>query len=246
MLIALLSDIHANREALDACLAHADCARPDRYIFLGDYVGYGADPAYVVDRVEGYVAAGAVALRGNHDDAIVGSSTGMNGPAHAAIAWTRGELGERQRRFLSSLPFTHEEDDRLFVHANAVAPQGWGYVTDRFEAARSLMATGCRCVLCGHLHVPGVYRMAPNRHVDEFTPRGGRAVPLSADHRWLAVLGAVGQPRDRDPAACYALLDDERDELTFVRVPYDVAKAAEKIRDAGLPPVLASRLSEGR
>jgi diadenosine tetraphosphatase ApaH/serine/threonine PP2A family protein phosphatase len=245
VLIALFTDIHGNREALDACLAHAERARPDRIIFLGDYVGYGADPGYVVDLVQDAVRRGALALRGNHDEAVIGSTAGMNQAARTAIEWTRGRLDERQRRFLANLPLTQEENDRLFVHANAVAPQGWGYVTDRLEAARSLMATRCRCVFCGHLHMPGVYRMAANGLLVQFTPTAGAAIPLLAEHRWLAVLGAVGQPRDGDLAACYALLDHERNTLTYVRVPYDVAAAAGKILDAGLPPPLAARLLQG-
>jgi diadenosine tetraphosphatase ApaH/serine/threonine PP2A family protein phosphatase len=245
VLIALLTDIHANREALDACLAHAERIGADRYVFLGDYVGYGADPGYAADLVQDYVARGAVALRGNHDDAVVGSSARMNDMARAAIAWTRGELNERQRGFLAGLPFTHEEGGRLFVHANAAAPQGWGYVSDRLEAARSLAATGCQSVFCGHLHVPGVYHMAPNGSVGAFTPVPDTSIALLPERRWLAVLGAVGQPRDQDPRACYALLDEDRGELSYVRVAYDVAAAARKIVDAGLPPPLAARLLKG-
>ena len=245
MLIALLTDIHANREALDACLAHAECKGADRYIFLGDYVGYGADPGYVVDLVEGYVARGAIALRGNHDEAVAGLGARMNDMARAAIAWARGELNDRQRRFLAGLPFTYEEGDRLFVHANAVAPERWDYVTDRLEAARSLAATRCHAVFCGHLHVPGVYHMTPNGALGEFIPVDGTPIPLRPDRRWLAVLGAVGQPRDRNPAACYALLDDDKGELTYVRVAYDVMTAAAKILEAGLPPPLAARLVKG-
>jgi diadenosine tetraphosphatase ApaH/serine/threonine PP2A family protein phosphatase len=245
VLIALLSDIHANREALDACLAHAQGTRPDRYIFLGDYVGYGADPGYVVDLVTGYVAQGAIALRGNHDEAVVGLSAGMNDMARAAIAWTRSALNEHQRGFLAGLPFTHEEGGRLFVHANAVAPERWGYVTNRLEAARSLAATRCHTVFCGHLHVPGVYHMAANGALGEFTPLDGTPIRLLPDRRWLAVLGAVGQPRDRNPAACYALLDSDKGKLTYVRVAYDVMTAAAKILDAGLPPPLAARLAKG-
>jgi diadenosine tetraphosphatase ApaH/serine/threonine PP2A family protein phosphatase len=245
VLIALFTDIHGNREAFDACLAHVQSARPDRMVFLGDYVGYGADPGYVVDLVRDFVARGAVALRGNHDDAVVGSTARMNVAAREAIEWTRGRLDEAQRRFLTGLPLTHEEGERLFVHANAVAPGDWGYVTDRLEAARSLMATRRRCVFCGHLHVPGLYRMAANGLLDEFTPASGITIPLQPEHRWLALLGAVGQPRDGNPEACYALLDEERDELTYVRVPYDAATAAEKILGAGLPPRLAARLLQG-
>jgi diadenosine tetraphosphatase ApaH/serine/threonine PP2A family protein phosphatase len=244
VLIAILSDIHANREALDACLAHAQRFAADRYIFLGDYVGYGADPGYVAEVVQDFVARGAVALRGNHDDAVIGSAARMNEVARAAIEWTRRQLNDDHRRFLTELPFVHEESDRLFVHANAVAPERWAYVTNRLEAARSLAATRCRSVFCGHLHVPGVYHMAPNGLLGEFTPMAG-AISLLPERRWLAVLGAVGQPRDRNPDACYALLDDGENELTYVRVAYDAARAAEKILDAGLPPALAARLLQG-
>jgi diadenosine tetraphosphatase ApaH/serine/threonine PP2A family protein phosphatase len=246
VLIALLTDIHANREAFDACLAHAERMRPDRYIFLGDYVGYGADPGYVVDLVRSYVTRGAVALRGNHDEAVLGSSTGMNDVARTAIEWTRAQLSDDQREFLADVPFDHEEDNCLFVHANAVAPHRWGYVTNRLQAARSLMATECRCVFCGHLHVPGVYHLAPNGRVGEFVPVPGAAIPLLPQRRWLAVVGAVGQPRDRNPDACYALLDTAESELTYVRVPYDVESAARKVREAGLPLSLSLRLELGR
>jgi diadenosine tetraphosphatase ApaH/serine/threonine PP2A family protein phosphatase len=245
VLTALFADIHANREALDACLAHAERIAPDRYIFLGDYVGYGADPSYVLDLVQDYVARGAVALRGNHDEAVVGSTAGMNDLASAAIAWTRGELNEAQRCFLAELPLTKQEGEHLFVHANAAAPERWGYVTDRLEAARSLAATRCHSIFCGHLHVPGVYYMASNGALGEFTPVDGTPIPLLSDRRWLAVLGAVGQPRDRNPSACYALLEEHKGELTYVRVAYDVMTAAAKILDAGLPPPLAARLVKG-
>ncbi len=246
MLIALFTDIHANREALDACLAHAERARPDRIVFLGDYVGYGADPGYVVDLVEDHVRRGTVALRGNHDEAVSGSAARMNESARAAIEWTRARLDERQRRFLEALPLTHEEGGCLFVHATALAPQGWGYVTNRLEAARSLMATSCRVILCGHLHVPGVYHMSADGRLGELVPVPGTAIPLLPQRRWLAVLGAVGQPRDHNPDACYALLDLKRNELTYRRVPYDVETAARKVREAGLPIWLSLRLEQGR
>ena len=104
MLIAILTDIHGNREALSACLAHARLLHVDRLIFLGDYVGYGADPAWVVDTIRGLVDQGAVALLGNHDAAIDGSDADMNSVAQEAIRWTRNQLGSEQRRFLAGLP----------------------------------------------------------------------------------------------------------------------------------------------
>jgi diadenosine tetraphosphatase ApaH/serine/threonine PP2A family protein phosphatase len=245
MLLALLTDIHGNREALDACLAHAVEMGAGRYLFLGDYVGYGADPAYVVDVVSGYVRRGAVALIGNHDAAVDIPDPRMNLIAQAAIDWTREQLDQAQRAFLARLPLTHQEGERLFVHASAAAPHEWAYVTDQREASRSFRATPSRVIVCGHVHVPAIYCLARDGVIDDFTPVGGAPIALAPDRRWLAVLGAVGQPRDYNPAACYGLLDEERNELTFVRVPYDIDAAAQKILEAGLPPPLAARLRQG-
>jgi diadenosine tetraphosphatase ApaH/serine/threonine PP2A family protein phosphatase len=246
MLIALLPDIHANREAFDGCLADARERSAERFVFLGDYVGYGADPAYVVDRVARMVEEGAVALLGNHDEAVFGSTDRMNPLAAAAIEWTRGWLDEAHVGFLRALPLSAEEGDRLFVHSNAYAPRGWGYVTDRLEAARSLAATRRRLTLCGHVHVPALFHTAPGRPIVEAVPAPEEPVDLSREGQWLAVIGAVGQPRDDDPRACYALLDDARNVLTYVRVDYDIDTAARKIMRAGLPPGLAQRLYIGR
>src|SRR5262245_25704720 len=157
MLIALMSDIHGNREAFSACLAHAASYPVDRYVFLGDYVGYGADPGWAVDTVRDHVERGAVAILGNHDEAISTAEVSMNEIAFAAIEWTRDQLEARQREFLSRLPLTVEEEDRLYVHASAWAPGAWPYVTDSLEARQSLEATARRVTFCGHVHVPELY-----------------------------------------------------------------------------------------
>jgi diadenosine tetraphosphatase ApaH/serine/threonine PP2A family protein phosphatase len=245
MLIALMSDIHANREAFSACLAHAGSYPVDRYVFLGDYVGYGADPAWAVDTIMDHVERGAVALLGNHDQAISAAQVEMNEIALAAIEWTRTRLDARHREFLAGLPFTTEEADRLYVHASAWAPAEWHYVTDGYEAKQSFQATARRVTLCGHVHVPELYHLSATGKIGVFTPVAGVGIPLLPRRRWLAVIGAVGQPRDGVPAACYALLDEEEDTLTYVRVPYDIAAAAAKIRAAGLPSMLAARLEQG-
>jgi predicted phosphodiesterase len=124
MRIAILTDIHGNREALSACLAHARLLGVDRLIFLGDYVGYGADPVWAVETVGALVAEGAVALLGNHDAAIDGSDASMNTLAQAAIRWTRGRLSAEHRAFLSGLPLVHEEGNVLYAHANGYDPGG--------------------------------------------------------------------------------------------------------------------------
>ncbi|HEY8609834.1 MAG TPA: metallophosphoesterase [Roseomonas sp.] len=244
-MIAILSDIHANREALSACLDHADRAGATRYVFLGDYVGYGADPAWCLRTVMDRIAHGAVALLGNHDQAVFARTTRMNGRAAAAMEWTRAQLSPDAATFLKTLPIEHVEEDRLYVHADASSPEDWRYIFGAEEARRSLEATPARVTICGHVHAPRLFGLTATEKVSAFTPVPDAPVPLSRARRWLAVMGSVGQPRDHDPSACYALLDPETSELRWIRVPYDVETAAAKIRQAGLPESLADRLFTG-
>ncbi len=245
MLTAILTDIHANREALSACLAHADSARVDRYVFLGDYVGYGADPEWAIDTVRRHVERGAVAILGNHDAEVLATTWEMNEVARIAIEWTRTRLDAARLAFLGELPLAIEDGDLLFVHANAWAPARWDYITGPADARRSLQSTQCWSTFCGHLHVPGLYFETVTGKIAGFQPVTDTPIPLSPQRRWVAVLGAVGQPRDRIPAACYGLFDDVTGNLTYVRVPYDIDTAAAKIRAAGLPDILAFRLEHG-
>ena len=248
MLIALMADLHANREALAACLEHAERQGAGRLVFLGDVVGYGADPQWATETVMGLVSRrGAVAVLGNHDEAAVGRGRGgMNAAAEAAAAWTRGRLSPEASSFLAALPLEVEEEDRLYVHADASDPARWHYVVEAEDARRSLEATEAQATFCGHTHVPRLFGITAAAKLASFRPVPGVPVPLLWPRQWIAVLGAVGQPRDGDPAACYGMLDTARGELTWVRVPYDVETAAEKIRAAGLPESLALRLRRGR
>lgn len=237
-----MADIHANREAFEACLVHAQSCGAQQWIFLGDHVNYGADPEWVVDQLMSYVSAGAVALLGNHDAAVAERRLTMDSPAEMGMEWTRVQLGAAQRAFLARLPLTHEQDDTLFVHADATAPLRWNYVVDGYGAARSLRATSCRATICGHVHRPATYSLSNMGHVTSFHPIAGVPVPLLKERRWLAVLGSVGQPRDGNPAACYAILDTQNNQVTYCRIPYDIDTAAAKIRQAGLPERFAERL----
>jgi len=246
MKLALLADIHANLEALRACLAHAREQGADRLAFLGDLVGYGADPGAVVDLVAEQVARGAHAVRGNHDAATVAGDTEfMHQTAGRAIAWTRQRLSEAQRAFLAALPFVVREGPLFLVHASPETPGEWIYVTDPLRASHGLAAAGdASWVFCGHVHEPVLYTAGAARPVP-FRPVPGIAIPVPPRRRWLAVVGSTGQPRDGNTAACYAMLDTDRTTLTFFRVPYDWRAAAEKIRAAGLPESLARRLERG-
>jgi diadenosine tetraphosphatase ApaH/serine/threonine PP2A family protein phosphatase len=246
VLLALFADIHANRQAFGACLAAARARGAAKLICLGDYVGYGADPEWTVDTVMGLADSGAMAVRGNHDTAIGSTAESMNAGAQAAIEWTRGRLSAPQRRFLAELPLTLQEDDRLYVHSEASSPTKWRYVEDAADAARSIAATAARITFCGHIHQPALYSMSSAAKMTSFVPTPGVPVQLLPGRQWLAVLGSVGQPRDGDPAASFALFDTEAGEITYCRVPYDVATAAARIRGNGLPRWLADRLLVGR
>jgi diadenosine tetraphosphatase ApaH/serine/threonine PP2A family protein phosphatase len=246
MKLALLADIHANLEALGACLAHAREQGAERYAFLGDLVGYGADPAPVVDLIADLVSQGAIAVRGNHDQAALeGGSETMNPTAEQAIAWTRSRLSEGQRSFLAGLPLVAREENMLFVHASANSPSRWIYVSDPLRAAHSLDAAGTSYVFSGHVHEPVLYFTGQAARPVPFKPVPGVPIPVSARRRWLAIIGAAGQPRDGNTAACYALMDPVLSALTFFRVPYDWQTAASKVRAAGLPTRLAKRLAHG-
>jgi diadenosine tetraphosphatase ApaH/serine/threonine PP2A family protein phosphatase len=247
MKLALLADIHANLEALEACLAHAREQGADEVAFLGDLVGYGADPGAVLDRVRTRLVAGALAVRGNHDAAVASAGTDtMNRSAEAVVDWTRQQLDADQMAFLASLPLMIKRGDVCAVHASADRPADWTYVQSARAAAASLAAAGSTWVFSGHVHEQALYHLTRTGHAHPFRPVPGVAIPVPAHRGWLAVVGSVGQPRDGNTAACYAIFDTRRATLTFHRVPYDWSAAAAKIRAAGLPEFLALRLERGR
>jgi diadenosine tetraphosphatase ApaH/serine/threonine PP2A family protein phosphatase len=246
MLIAFLTDLHANREAVSACLAHAKEQGVTQYAFLGDLVGYGADPAWVLDTVIEYASRGAYVLMGNHDIALLEEARkGMNPVAYQVVEWTRAQLTTEHLNFIRDLPFRIEMQDLLFVHANAWAPEKWEYIDGTMEATRSMHATKAQITFCGHVHMPSLYHMTLTGKTGEFIPTPESSIPLSKQRRWLVIPGSTGQPRDGNPAACYAMFDTVTLDLTYYRVPYDTNTAAEKIIAAGLPAILGQRLITG-
>jgi diadenosine tetraphosphatase ApaH/serine/threonine PP2A family protein phosphatase len=247
MKLALITDLHANREAVEAVLEHAQNHGAQRYAFLGDYVGYGADPGWVIDTVSRYMSEGAIAVGGNHDAGAAQSlSPTMRPEARAVLEWTRAQLSDEQLEFLVRLPLSRTENNMLFVHANAFAPAEWEYIQGRIEAVRSLHATTCHYTFCGHMHEPKLFHLSGTGKAGDFVPTPGVAIPIPPHRQWLVVPGSVGQPRDGNPAACYAMFDIAEQTLTFHRVPYDHELAGAKIRAAGLPARLAERLAHGQ
>jgi diadenosine tetraphosphatase ApaH/serine/threonine PP2A family protein phosphatase len=245
LLIALLSDIHSNAEALTACLQDANERGADRFAFLGDFVGYGGDPKAVVEQVAAHAARGAIVVRGNHDDAVEKPAGYFNEAAQAAIELARRVLSPEQRRFLSELPLIAREDTCCFVHSSAASPERWNYVDSPTAARRSIDAAQTAYTFCGHVHEQCLYFQTAPGKVGTFQPDPGTPIPVHHNRRWLAIVGSVGQPRDLNPAAAYAMFDAGREQITFYRVPYDSHAAAEKIRNSGLPESLAYRVERG-
>jgi diadenosine tetraphosphatase ApaH/serine/threonine PP2A family protein phosphatase len=246
MKYAVLTDIHANREAFQAVLDDARAHGTERLVLLGDFVGYGPDPEWCCETAARLVSEGAIAVKGNHDSAASGGAEAMSSLAGRVMDWTRTRLSQAHRAFLGGLPLTASEEDILFVHASANHPEAWSYVTSDTRAAPSFLAVKARLILCGHTHVPLLASKDRTGMVREQTFRPNLAIPLIRSRRWLAVVGAVGQPRDGVPQAGWALLDSGRGELTFRRTAYDTARTAAKLREAGLPEELALRLLKGR
>jgi diadenosine tetraphosphatase ApaH/serine/threonine PP2A family protein phosphatase len=245
LVIALLSDVHSNLEALHACLKHAAQCGAQRYVFLGDFVGYGADPQEVVAAIAHRVADGAIAVKGNHDEAVEKRAGYMNEAAKDSIEWTRKALSVESAAFLSRLPLIVREEAMCFVHASAADPARWDYVDTRAVAWRSVEAAGTPYTFSGHVHDQVLYFESPTGKWSTFRPTPGSPVPMPGHRRWLALVGSVGQPRDGKAAAAYALFDAARKQITFHRVAYDHLAAARKIRQAGLPEAHAYRVEKG-
>ncbi len=245
MIIALLSDIHANIGALEACLAHARAQGAERFVFLGDFVGYCADAKSVVEIVDHYCAQGAVAVKGNHDEAVAKNASYMNESARAAIAWARETLSDPQQRFLAALPLCVRDNDMCFVHASADFPERWNYIDSAGAARKSTEAAQTTYSFCGHMHEQQLYFQNGNGKMISFRPIPGYSIPVRRRRRWLAIVGSVGQPSGGSSAAAYALFDRNSEQITFFRVPYDHLGAAARIRQAGLPESLAYRLEVG-
>jgi diadenosine tetraphosphatase ApaH/serine/threonine PP2A family protein phosphatase len=235
----ILSDIHGNREALEAVLA-AVHGRYDRILCLGDLVDYGADPNAVVEWARANLTA---IVRGNHDKACAGleSFEHYNPAARASAAWTRSVLTPANIEYLEKLPrgpLRHENFD--LVHGSPLEEDE--YLITLEDAAPMRACVDTPVTFFGHTHVQGGFLLARGG-VKRIVPRW--TLQLEPEHFYLINPGSVGQPRDRDPRAAYALYSPRERVVEYGRVPYDVAGAAAKIRAAGLPDWLAARLRDG-
>ncbi len=251
MHVLLLSDIHSNLEALEACLAVAHGY--DVVVNLGDIVGYCASPNEVIERSQ---QLGKIFIRGNHDKAVCGimELEDFNPVAALAAEWTRANLTAENLEWLRALPQGPVQIDGLagmqFVHGSPVDEDE--YVVTVRDAVEPIMVTSAEVTFFGHTHLQGSF-MANGTHLDAFRPEYrslGRHetvdFPLRKGMRFLVNPGSVGQPRDGDWRAGFAVFDSESRIVTFHRVPYNLKAAQDRIIAANLPPRLATRLAAGR
>ncbi|MFH0940269.1 MAG: metallophosphoesterase family protein [Candidatus Omnitrophota bacterium] len=241
MRYAVFSDVHSNLEAFLACLDFLKNAKIDKYLFLGDIVGYGADPKECISLLR---ALNACCVAGNHDWAVVGLTDidYFNNDAKRSLLWTRENISEADRLFLLDLELVKETKDYCLVHGTLNHPEEFDYMTDPLQAVKDFYALKTNICFLGHSHRKGIYI----EDADKTFYKESLRLVLEEGKRYIVNAGSVGQPRDADPRACFCIYDEEESSLEFQRVSYDVASAQKKIIDAGLPGSLACRLAVGR
>jgi diadenosine tetraphosphatase ApaH/serine/threonine PP2A family protein phosphatase len=243
----VLTDIHANLEALEACLAHAADRGYQQTLVLGDLVGYGADPNAVVERVQALKPVAIV--RGNHDKVACGidQADGFNAVARHAAKWTLEQLTPDYREWLAALPEgPHEVDDLLEICHGSPFDED-AYIFDELDAVRALKTASRPVCLFGHTHYPVSFELSEESFETIGPPFTAETeLELKNGSRYLINPGSVGQPRDGDPRAAYAIADTTKRRIELFRLSYAIDEAQAKVIKAGLPEVLAQRLAVGR
>jgi diadenosine tetraphosphatase ApaH/serine/threonine PP2A family protein phosphatase len=237
---AVLGDVHANLPALQAVLGDMSDRDIDRVLSVGDSVGYGANPCECLDLLEEH---GTVAVAGNHDWAVLGkfSVEYFNSDARDSVEWTRKKLTRHHVERLDGLPLQREVDGIMLVHSNPFAPDYFDYIQTHYDVQLTFDHMRTHIGFVGHSHVPVMF--ANTMPVSCFLTQ---EYEVAEDTRLVVNVGSVGQPRDLDPRASYAIYDTDRGTVEMCRVEYDRVHAAEMIKEAGLPPTNAARLDMGR
>ena len=237
----IFSDIHSNFEALEAVLADVADQQFDSILCLGDFVGYGASPNACVKRVAELPNLRAVL--GNHDAAVLDPRQRdfFNPVAKAGVLYSEQNTDEESLEFLRNLPMVIDDDGFMAVHSSPHIPEAWTYVLEPMEASDAFHAMTHPVAFIGHTHFPAVH--SDSGVVRPFMP--GDRIGAEPDRKILVNVGSVGQPRDGDSRAAYVVYDTDSNRIDIYRVEYDIDKAAAKILDAGLPPMLADRLRRG-
>ncbi|NQT82830.1 metallophosphoesterase family protein [bacterium] len=237
---AIFGDVHGNLEALNAVLESMKEEGITHYACVGDTVGYGANPVECVQKIQ---ALRCKVVLGNHDAAVVGRTDTrfFNSAAREAVEWSRDVLDDTSASFLSALPYVARTECFTLAHASLGNPEEWTYIFSRFEAESFFHYQEDPVCFVGHTHIPSFFS---SNTMEDFNR--ARSIRLKPGTKYIVNVGSVGQPRDGNPLACYAVYDLVQDLIKFVRVPYDIETAQRKIIDAGLPHGLAMRLGRGK
>jgi len=240
MRFAVFGDIHANLHALVAVLEHAREQGCTHSVCMGDIVGYNAYPKECLDAVRQMECP---VVKGNHDEqaSMIGIQDGFNPLAEEAMNWTRDQLSSEDREWLRSLRLQRQVRDFTIVHATLDTPHKWGYIFNQLDAAASFAYQSTQLCFIGHTHTPRAYIREGSVKIVPF-----ETIVLQQGRKYLLNVGSVGQPRDGDWRAAYAVFDSDAGEITLHRVEYDLPGAQQAILDAGLPKRLAERLETGR
>ena len=249
MRVFVLSDLHANLPATEAVLADAARVGWELALVLGDLVGYGADPAPVIDLVRGL--PNATVIRGNHDKVAsrIEDPADFNAVARQAAEWTADQLDPDRAAYLRMLPRGPLDIDGLGTDVAICHGAPFDedhYLFDVDDVAAAFGATGAALVFCGHTHLQMAFRYTESGRHPVVTRLDDQRISMGDGLRTLVNPGSVGQPRDGDARAAYAMLDTGDGSVTLHRVDYDIAEAQRRILEAGLHPSLAERLSVGR
>lgn len=242
MRYAVISDIHSNLEAFKAALDVLGGERIDSYLFVGDVIGYGADPKECIKLLRSLNPS--IAIAGNHEWGVLEKMdiSYFNESAQDTILWTRKILDKDEIEYLRSFSLIYEDEKMTLVHGTLNMPDEFYYIFDVEDAYVTISQMKNTLCFVGHSHVPGIF--ASNDGKVEYLESTN--IRIDPERRYVINVGSIGQPRDGDPRASFAIYDDEENTLEIRRAEYDVKKAQEKILNAGLPPKLAYRLSEGR
>lgn len=242
MRYGLISDIHGNLEALQAVYKEIDKLGVDEILCLGDVIGYGPDPEKCVELVR---ERASVILAGNHDHAPIGlvDVTYFNTYAKRAVEWTTAKISQETRDFLESCPLIHEYENFIIVHSTPANPSAWEYILSIDDAIENFPHFDKRCCFIGHSHVPVIISKSPQEQIQVQRLSN---LTLQEDYKYIINIGSIGQPRDLDPRAAFAIFDDESFLYELHRVNYDIGKVQRKILERGLPPFLAERLALGQ
>jgi predicted phosphodiesterase len=243
----ILSDIHSNDEALAAVLARVRRKKFDKVVILGDFVGYGANPNRVVDRIR-QIKREKLMIRGNHDKVVVGADSGdlFNSIALFAARWTGEHLSPANWKYIEALPVGPAIVDGDFAICHGSPLDEDAYIFSDVDAFLNFQEGNWKVCFFGHSHIPSIFTLEKSAIRVEVVRGEKTRIVLDPKKRYLINPGSIGQPRDRNPHAAYAIFDAKDRIVLFDRVPYDVARAREKILRAGLPAMLGDRLPLGQ